>query len=293
MVAVGIFLCLFAGGCDGEVTAATKGYEALLAPELNAGTAGWCLAVTPEGGCTAIRSRLPIVAETWSRSEGVSKGFAITTSAVRAVSVRMVSNSPSGTIATRAAAVLPAGLRRVGVEIHEGRRLGEAGPQFVPLDGNGNVIYDVRGQNDIATEVAIRNVPSSPAVAVPCRLVAEPMSGLALGGGSVVTAVKAYGGLIGEGFISCTSSSYNLDGWPLLAAVLLNAAKPGAPPRPLPGMTPVAGHPGVFRAPSPEGTDIEKQMLARRVAGAWVVVARAKFKQRLTLLERLRVSLHL
>jgi hypothetical protein len=53
----------------------------------------------------------------------------------------------------------------------------------------------------------------------------------------------------------------------LTAAVLLDASHPGATPSPLPGVQPLAGHPGIFEAPGAEG-----ELAARRIPGAWLVV---------------------
>jgi hypothetical protein len=58
----------------------------------------------------------------------------------------------------------------------------------------------------------------------------------------------------------------------LTAAVLLNAADPGATPPPLPGMKPLQGHPGLFEAPGPSG-----EMAARRIPGAWLVVGEGTY----------------
>jgi hypothetical protein len=90
--------------------------------------------------------------------------------------------------------------------------------------------------------------------------------------------------------LTCESASYNLNGWPLRASVLLSASNPGAPPPALERMTPVVGHPGVYSAPGSEGGQPDTEMLARRVPGAWLVVSQAKLSQRLKLLEHLRVT---
>ena len=51
-----------------------------------------------------------------------------------------------------------------------------------------------------------------------------------------------------------------------MAAVLLDAERPGTDPPRLPAIQALAGHPGLFEAPSSEG-----RVVARRIPGAWLV----------------------
>jgi hypothetical protein len=80
----------------------------------------------------------------------------------------------------------------------------------------------------------------------------------------------------------------------LTAAVLLDAAHPGATPARLPDMKPLPGHAAIFEAPCSVGV-----MVARRIAGAWLVVeeggedATSDWQQPLRLLEHLRATVHL
>jgi hypothetical protein len=70
--------------------------------------------------------------------------------------------------------------------------------------------------------------------------------------------------------------------------VLLDAAHPGSTPALLPAMQPLAGHPGVFRGPGVEG-----ETIARRIPGAWLLVAKGKgLQQRLLVLSHIHVSVH-
>lgn len=80
--------------------------------------------------------------------------------------------------------------------------------------------------------------------------------------GSVVTAVDAVPDTSGELLLSCANVEFRYDGWPTNVALLVNARHPGSPPGPIPGTTPVGGHPGYFA-----GDDIA----ARRIGNAWLL----------------------
>jgi len=305
--AVGVVI-LGAVSCSGAGSASSvsKSAEVLLVPELNAGTAGWCMirVSASEGGCPVVRSDPPIVAETWTSGDRppATEGYAITTEEVAAVSV-----DGEAPVSTRAESVLPSGLRAVVVEIHgpesqPGSGVPKHRPRFTPLNAKGNAIPQsaaVRpSANDpsgpLSVTVPTRTVtnPAHPSSGI-CRIAVARFRGLKVLGGSVVAQATPYSGLIGQGFLSCASTSYNLNGWSLLAGMLLNASHPGATPPPLPGMEPLSGHPGIFEAPGTEGSVPEEDLIARRVHGAWLVVARAKQQQRLRLLEQLRATVHI
>jgi len=91
--------------------------------------------------------------------------------------------------------------------------------------------------------------------------------------------------------MSCVDITYfYLGEHALTAAVLLNASHPGATPPLLPGMEPLAGHPGIFKAPDAQ------EMAARRIPGAWLVVEENDgigLGVPLELLEHLRATVHL
>jgi hypothetical protein len=295
-ILVAVVVVLAASSCAGSADSISESHEILLVPSINAGWAGWCaISVDPSfGGCPPGRSRPPILAESWS-SGGPPRntvGYAVTTAQVAAVSF---DGEPA--IPTHAEAALPDGLRGVGIEIHGKSLLEESEtiPRFKPLNEKLEVIPQPTGahflpERQLGIEVPTRNLgnlvhPTSGA----CRISADRLGRLTVEGGSVITQVMSYSGLIGQGFISCASTSYNLEGWPLLAGMLLNASHPGSTPPRLAMMKPLPGHPGIFEAPGSE----EEDMVARRVRGAWLVVARAKLKQRLTLLEHLHAEVQL
>jgi hypothetical protein len=117
--------------------------------------------------------------------------------------------------------------------------------------------------------------------------------------GSLATRIRPYPELIGRGFLSCVDVTYHIivpggGETDLTAAVLLDAGHPGATPAPLPDMQPLSGHAAIFEAPSSGG-----EMVARRIAGAWLVAEEAgedgasDFQQPLSLLAHLRATVHL
>jgi hypothetical protein len=286
-----LILMLSASSCASDVDPISESKMVLLVPSINAGWVGWCVvAIDPSfGGCPPGRYSPPVLAESWS-SGGPPRetvGYALTTGQVAAVSFN---GEPA--IVTHIEAALPDGLRAIGFEIHGKSLLEESAviPRFTPFNRKGEVIPQPKERSasrsgPIGMEVPVRDVgnPARPASGV-CRIGIGHLDGLKADGGSVITRIASYSGLIGQGFLSCASTSYNLNGWPLLAGMLLNASHPGSTPPPLYGMKPLQGHPGIFEAP---GGEQEEDMLARRVRGAWVVVSRAKLQQRLVLLEHL------
>jgi hypothetical protein len=282
--------------CGSSAVSIVKSREVLLVPSVDVGWAGWCVvAVDPSfGGCPPGRSRPPILSESLS-SGGFPRetvGYVVTTEQVAAVSLN---GEPA--IATEHDRALPDGLRSVGFEIRGKSLLEEsqAVPHFTPLNRNGGTVHRsvsalALAAGQLGVEVPVRNLknPETPSDGV-CRIDAGRRSDLRVDGGGVIAHIVAHGGVIGQGFLSCASTSYTLDGWPLLAGVLLNASHPGLAPPPLAAMAPLRGHPGIVEAPGSE----EGGMVARRIPGAWLVVARARLKERLSLLGDLRVELHL
>jgi hypothetical protein len=265
----------------------------LLVPDINAGSAGWCV-IEPSGGvCPMGPAREPIIVQSWSKSSlpPVAEGYALTTNQVAAVSV---DGEPP--VSTYHEPGLPDGLRAIAVEIRGFPSQPHSGSlrlrfRFTPLNAKGTPIPERITQGSPLSVLGepIRSLsdPAHPTSGV-CRINTEPLTRLATQGGSVTTRIKSYTGLTGQGFLSCASTSYHLEGWSLLAGVLLSASHPGATPQLLPDMRPLLGHPGVFQAPGFEG-----EIDARRIPGAWLVVTRAKLKQRLVLLEHLRATVHL
>lgn len=262
----------------------------LLAPELQGGRAGWCLATgyrtETEGGSgcgeVATTSTGPIFAEHGcDESETAIHLYALTTSEVAAVSVFGGTPIPTTTNTT-----LPDGLRAAAVEVlrHDGRpSIGVHCPRMTPLDADGKPIRDT-GKRAPRLRFATRlpgtkewdrGVPGEhpgwntrrPAHGA-CELRATRLPReTSARWGSVATVIRPEEGLVGQALMSCVDITYfYLEEHALTAAVLLNASHPGATPPPLPGMKSLAGHPGIFEAPD------SQEMAARRIHGAWLVV---------------------
>lgn len=286
-----VLSCSSSGQSDATLVVQHK--RILLVPDINAGSAGWCV-IQPSGGvCPTGPAREPIVVQSWSSSSPPpeAEGYALTTNQVASVSV-----DGSTPVSTYHEAGLPDGLRSIAVEIRGLSSQPHSGApklrfRFTPLNAKGAPVPEriTRGTPLTVLENPIRSLsdPAHPTSGA-CRIDTEPLAGLAARGGSVATRTRSYTGLTGQGFLSCVSTSYRLDGWSLLAGVLLSASHPGTTPHLLPDMRPLSGHPGILQAPGFEG-----EMDARRIPGAWLVATRAKLKQRLILLEHLRATIHL
>jgi hypothetical protein len=281
----GVLVCgLCASACSATaagryVSQPVPNSHVLLVPELRGGTAGWCLATgyqtRTEGssGCGGLTrtSTGPIFAE-GGCEEGETRidTYALTTSEVAAVSVAGGRPIPTTTNAT-----LPNGLRAAAVEVlrNHGRPSIEGHcPRLTPLNVRGKPIG--RGGKVGSPQAFILpgtrqwEAPARPPAGV-CGLTARqlPRETVAYQG-AVATRIRPYRGLLGRALLSCADTVYvNDEEHHLTSAVLLSASHPGATPPPLPGMKPLAGHPGIFEAPESEG-----EMAARRIAGAWLVV---------------------
>jgi hypothetical protein len=101
-----------------------------------------------------------------------------------------------------------------------------------------------------------------------CQLVQHGLPALTPEWGNVVTYIAPIPNAVGEVFSSCVNTTYYLHGWPLAAALLLDAQNPEHTLGPLPGAQKVAGHPNLVEVPTHGWGDIT----ARRVGNAWLVV---------------------
>ncbi len=295
------------------VSRAVPNSHVLLVPELQGGTAGWCLATgyetSKEGssGCEELTktSTGPIVAESCEESETRIRIFALTTSEVVAVLVYGGAPIPTTTNAT-----LPDGLRTAAVEVlrHDGHpSIGLRCPRMTLLDADGKPIRDA-GRRAARLRFASRlpgtkewdrGVPGQhpgwnarPQAHGACELDATQLPReTSARWGNVATVIRPEKGLVGQALMSCVDITYfYLGEHALTAAVLVNASHPGATPPPLPGMKPLAGHPGIFEAPDSDA------MAARRIPGAWLVVEEEDdigLRVPVELLEHLHATLHL
>lgn len=257
---------------------------------------------TKPGECSAARTfGGPIVAQGGSgQSPSVQVGVVLTTSEVAAVSV-----DGGRAIPTHAESVLPDHLRAAVVEVRNGPlenvpRFG-VGPRplhFVPLDSDGAPIQQVmepRGSLVFTVPSRKWKDPASPPRGI-CEIRARHLGGLMVQGGIVASRIHPHPSLVAQPLLACVSSLYRFEGFSLLASVLLDVAHPGSVPGSLPAMRPLSGHPGVFQAFGGAfgGLSSNGQILARRIAGAWLVVAEGSgIQQRLTLLEHLSATIHI
>jgi hypothetical protein len=117
-----------------------------------------------------------------------------------------------------------------------------------------------------------------------CELAQRGLPGLTPEWGSTIKRLPTVRDYVGELFVSCVSTEYYLHGWPMAAAVLLDARHPGAVLGPIPGARPVSGYPDVvdFAGAS---------LSARRVGNAWLVVQGGSgTTQRMRVLNALQVN---
>ena len=117
-----------------------------------------------------------------------------------------------------------------------------------------------------------------------CELGQTGLPGLTPEWGHTLARVTPVTDAQGELLLSCIDTHYYLHGWPLTAAVLLNAQHPGAPPGPLPGATPIPGTTGTVDFPA-------AGLSGRRIGNAWLVVSGGSgTTQRARVLAALRIT---
>jgi hypothetical protein len=117
-----------------------------------------------------------------------------------------------------------------------------------------------------------------------CELGQHGLSGLTPEWGSTMTTLPTVKDYVGELFLSCVSTEYYLHGWPMAAAVLLDAGHPGTTLGPIPGARAVPGRPSLvdFAGAS---------LSARRVGNAWLIVQGGSgTSQRLRVLQALQIT---
>lgn len=284
-----------------------------LTPALG-GYAGWCIAMTTtttsrkHSGdvCSGAKTSTgPIFVVTCSGGERVSalKAHVVTAYVIVLTrgDVAAVTVAGGKPIPTEANSTLPAGLRAAAIELPGYKIIPKSFtvgypwlpcPRVTPLDANDKPI-DRKGGSGSWLQVPLPRrewrPPERPPSGV-CQLAATrlPRETLAIEG-TVATRVKPFPELVGQAFISCASTTYFYqDNHDIPATVLLDAAHPGVVPPGLPGMKPLAGHPGIFETPP--------DRFARRIRGAWLVVEEEDNigpRVPVELLEHLRATVHL
>jgi hypothetical protein len=293
-----------------QVWRATSGARVSLAPLLGAGEAGWCMQtitymVTATGSqssraCPDPPTKTgPVFAEACNGG-GREKGaivFVLTQGDVASVSIAGGARIPTTTNST-----LPDGLRAVSLEAPEYAAKFDFFrhcPAVSAFDGSGNAIR-TQAKRGFPLRVRLHSRtwehPEHPPVGA-CELDATKLRlGTVAWSGAMATGIRSVPRLLGQAFLSCASTEYiHSGGHYISAAILLDALHPGATPPPLPEMTPLAGHPGVFEVPGSEVSGLAAWMVARRIPGAWLVVTEETPNGRVVpveLLEHLQATIH-
>ncbi len=284
---------------DNSVLQTPRDYHVLLAPILRGGTAGWCLTVVTEhhSSCAVPEaSDGPVFVENCERVGPATIGVsALTTNKTTAVSI-----AGGPLIPTRAEPSLADGLRAVFVEIHyQHRPKHEACPKYEPFNPMGKPVGVGRAPDiplgiQVPGRVEWRRVEKRGTVRPPdgvCEIGPFDLPQFSAHGGIVVRRIVPSQVPLVPAFASCASTDYfSRAGILIEAAVLLDASHPGIEPARLPGMKPVARHPGTFEAQGPEG-----RLVGRRIHGAWLIAEEGDSGrgESLSLLEHLRATVNL
>jgi hypothetical protein len=258
------------------------GARVVLVPMLEGGSAGWGVAITytsrkgggGAGGGTRTTTG-PIFHESCSETRRyVVTSYVTVLTRGDVAAVRVADGAP---IPTESNSTLPDGLRAAAIELPGYRIAGKpfaTGYPWSPCPGvtalaaDGKPI-DEQGRTGVPLEVQLPRrhweASARPASGV-CALTAPRLpSETRVLEGTVAVRVRPLPELLSHAFIACAETAYwYQDEHQLPAAVLLNAAHPGAEPPGLPGMKPLASHPGIFETPP--------DRFARRIGGAWLVV---------------------
>ncbi len=264
-----------------------------LSPSLAGGTYGWCMAVEEGSGITGGPCGVVPVANR-PLANGLSVGDArrwelIVLTAPEVASVVANGARPVPTLAPSsttfglrvARIVLPVEVRRSRPGKPEFRLAHE--PKLLPLNAQGNKLA--------SPELGATALPGGSvdlAAHGPCSLSISGLPGLTQQWSHVASAISPYPGrLVGRAFFSCIDVGYSFQKWPSDAAILLDAAHPGVPPAPIPGLKAVDGHPGFFNGPGAANGELS----AIRRGNAWLVVAGGKdLDQRLEVLRHLTAT---
>lgn len=174
--------------------------------------------------------------------------------------------------------------------------------RVVPLDASGQVIPT---RPVVATSSAPSRFWQAPSAVTPniheppyhgpthplpgaCELRQHGLPGLVPEFGHVIRRIKPVVDGEGEVFLSCIDTEYYFQGWPLDAAVLLDAAQPGQLLGPIPGARPVTGHPGVVNLAAGQ---FPGSITAKQIGRAWLVAeGGASLRQRLRVLEAIEIA---
>ena len=270
-------------------------YTIAIAPWLDAGVAGWCVAdryfdsshsfLEGNANCsTTARFGAPLVVTSY----GGPVAMVITAAGVAAVKV---SHGP--TILTRPDSHLPFGFRAAVFRWRRSYTVNGGLPSLTALDARGRRIPGgVSPRSSLPTLVWARAgeraevsgaLPSFPHHGAPAShaaprsgCVTAPAAGsglVALGGVDVIEIVAATS-IHGGAFLDCSDTLYRGERTVAMVSVLLDARNPGARPAALPDSRPVRGAAGFFTVATPMLAST-RTATARRVGDAWLVASSA------------------
>jgi hypothetical protein len=291
-------------GSAANLTASgTSAFDVRFAPRLEVGQAGWQLFFEEHGAQTGGQgngpalSSDPIVAGD-SHSVGGSHRWTtilLTTSDVAAILLDGKTRVPTIPLpglpyGYRAAHIVTA-IAPAEERIPPGLGRPQGPSSLVPLDGQGQPIhYKPNSLSPFQGRVRSWEYPAQ-TPASSCGLRASPLPGLTAQGGQALSAIRPYpakligGQIVGHAFLPCVSVLYHLQGIPLQALILLDAAHPGARVAALPDFKPVRGASGFLD---------EGGLTARREGNGWLVVGQGSgVAQRVELLRHLTAIVRL
>jgi hypothetical protein len=284
----------------GKAVSTSQPISVSLSPNLEGGQAGWCVTILEKnGGGTGTCGPLPTVSHPLlTGTSGWTHGDSdITTIEITAPRVAYFLVNGTRRVATKTLPGLPYGLRVAIIHTPlrgSADRLAAVGfrpPAIVPLDGLGKPIAESRDYG--AVWFRDWNRPAAP-LKGPCQLHVSGLWGITAEWGQVATAIRPYPGqIVGRGFLSCIDTEYFVPGRGMRAAVLLDAANPGAgAPAAIPGLEPIPQAPGLYNGAG--GSASRGPITAKREGNAWVLVAgggRDAEEARIQLLRHLTVTL--
>ena len=277
-------------------------YAITIAPWLDAGVAGWCVAdrvanssrsfLEGNADCsTTARAGSPLVVTSYG-------GPVVTVITAPGVAAVRVAHGP--TILTRADSHLPLGFRAAVFKTR--RSYFSSGPvSLTALDVRGRPIPGgVSANSALPTRVWARlgagaevsgALPTFPHHGAPaahtapqrgCVTNAKAGSGLVAIGGVDVTQIVADRAVSGRAFLDCADTLYLGEGTTAKVSVLLDAKQPGARPEALPDSRAVAGAAGFYTVATPLSGPDSLTATARRVGDAWLVVSSAVLTARVS-----------
>ena len=262
-------------------------YALRVSPDLQAGHAGWCVSLLDIRASEAVlpvpsacvSGRGPLIARggiaVLSPKTGRERArllYAIVDRRVAAL------RAPGGaTIRPIASAELPSGWRAaVTLQAHPqalAQHFAGTVVTLSPLRAGGERMSTITGTPVMAP---VRPVGAGSHRAGACGLQVRTWPGLRLGGAEAVLAPLPRTLPRTAGFLSCYSLSLDFGGSVSVAAVLVDAARPGSRVPVLPGFSRLRSHPRFWAGPATTAggadTGLLQRLFARRLGSAWLVL---------------------